>query len=485
MTSRYVAIADRLARSIQDGLVRPGERLPSLRALCESEGTSLMTALAAYRRLEATGVVEALPRSGYRVLAGHGPAPRGGALSVSRLVNHSTQRDDIVAQVLSAVADPRLEPLGLGCPTPDRFPLQVLRRMTGKLLTANPELWSVYSPPPGHPELRRQIARRLQARGLEVGADEVLVTNGASEGLSLALRALLGPGDLVALPCPTFFGILDAARSAGAQVLEFPEGPEGPLLAPFLAACERHPVKATVLVPSFSNPTGLLMTPEHQASWMEALHAHGVALVEDDLYGEMAFDGRKPRPMIALARSGGPPCFLVGGYSKTLLPGARVGYVVARKPWIDRLTALKRVSTLANATLSEHLAARCLESGLFDRTLRRLVPALFQGVATLKAEVARHFPPGTRMSTPRGGFLLWVELPEGGDSLRLFHAAREAGISIAPGCLFSLGPGLERCFRLNGGATLAHPDAIATLGRLARITAIRPTAGASQEPARP
>ena len=467
MTSRYLTIADRLSRSIQDGLVRPGERLPSLRSLCASEGISLMTALAVYRRLEAAGIVEATARSGYRVLATARPVPHASLLRGSRLVAHSTERDDTVAQVLTAVADPNMEPLGLGCPTPDHFPLEVLRRMTGKLLAANPSLWTVYSPPPGHPELRRQIARRLQARGLEVGPDEVLITNGASEGLSLALRLLLKPGDVVAVPCPSFFGILDAARGAGAQVLEFPEGPEGPRLPPFLAACERHPVKATVLVPSFSNPTGILMSVENQSAWMASLHEQGVALIEDDLYGDLAFDGKKPAPMVAQSKADGPPWFLVGAFSKTLLPGARVGYVVARRPWIDRLTRLKVSSTLANVTLAEHLAARCLESGLYDRNLRRLVPAFFQGVETLRQEVARHFPEGTRMSTPRGGFLLWIELPTGHDSLRLFHAARAAGISIAPGCIFSLGKGLERFLRLNGGATLQRKDTVATLGRLA------------------
>jgi DNA-binding transcriptional MocR family regulator len=323
---------------------------------------------------------------------------------------------------------------------PDHFPLQVLRR---------------------------QIARRLQARGLEVGPEEVLVTNGASEGLSLALRLLLEPGELVALPCPSFFGVLDAARSAGARVLEFPEGPGGPGLEPFLAACGRHPVKATVLMPSFSNPTGILMAPGDQTAWMEALRDRGVALVEDDIYGELAFDGKRPRPMMALAEPDGPPCFLAGSFSKSLLLGGRVGYIVARAPWIERLTRLKGSSTLGNATLSEHLAAACLESGLHDRHLRRFVPALFQGIEALRQEVARHFPAGTRVSRPQGGFLLWIELPEGCDALRLFHAAREARISLAPGCIFSLGPGLERYLRLNGGATLRNPGSIATLGRLA------------------
>jgi DNA-binding transcriptional MocR family regulator len=436
--------------------------------LCANEGVSLMTALAAYRRLEDTGLVEAIPRSGYRVNPPAGPGPVRAPAVRSRLVAHSRERDDIVNQVLAAVADPDLEPLGLGCPTPDHYPLAALRRRTGQLLAAHPEIWTIYSPPPGDPELRRQIARRLQARGLEVGPAEVLVTTGASEALALAMRVLLAPGEIVAVPCPTFFGILDAARGAGARVLEFPEGPDGAEPAAFLKAAGRTPPKAVALVPSFSNPTGFLMGPERRAEWIEALHRRGVALIEDDLYGDMAFDGVKPGPMMALAKPDGPPCFLVGGFSKTLVPGGRVGFIVARSPWIERLTALKRALTLANATLAERLVAQCLTSGLYERHLRRLVPDLFQSVQALRQQVSRHFPAGTRLSTPRGGFALWVELPEGSDSLRLFHAAAGAGISIAPGPMFSLGHGLERFLRLNGGGTLRREDTLARLGRLAK-----------------
>jgi DNA-binding transcriptional MocR family regulator len=467
MSPRYLSIAQRLSSSIQEGVLRPGERLPSLRNLCRNEGISLMTALSVYRRLEMLGQAEALPRSGFRVAAAARPGLRRRALAENRLVAHSTERDAILNQVLAAVGDPSMEPLGLGCPTPDRFPLEALRRLTGRLLSEQPDLWTRYSPPPGDPDLRRQIALRLQARGLSVDPGEVLITCGASEGLSLALRVLLRPGDVVAMPCPSFFGVLDAARTAGARILEFPEGPGGPDLDRFREACGHHDVKALVLVPSFSNPAGLLMPPGDRSAWAEVLRARGVALVEDDLYGDLGFDGRRPEPLAAHARPGGPPWMVVGAFSKTLLPGARVGYVAAPAPYAERLAELKRASTLSNVLLAERLAARALESGLYDRTLRRLVPAFQQGVEALREGVSRHFPEGTRMSTPRGGFLLWVELPEGHDGLRLFHAAREAGIGIIPGCVFSLGPGLERFIRLNGGATLRRPDVLETLGRLA------------------
>jgi DNA-binding transcriptional MocR family regulator len=469
MEPRYRTIAGQLARSIREGLLRPGERLPSLRSLCRDEGTSLMTALAAYRHLEDQGLVQALPRSGYQVLARERPplappaTPRPGRADLSR------ERADIIAKTLAAVADPGLVPLGFGCPSPELFPLGSLRRLTASLLNRRRELWASYSSPPGNLELRRQVARRLQARGMAVDADQVLLTTGAMEALALSLRLLADPGDRVAVECPTFFGILDAARNAGAQVLELPGDPrDGVDPARLDAACRRRPVRAAVLMPAFANPTGSLMPEARKRAWMDTLEARGVALVEDDIYGDLAWDGHKPVPLCALPRRDGLPNLLVGSLSKTLLPGGRVGYVVAPSPWIERLADLKSASTLANATLPELLAAECLASGLFERHLRRFTGRLQAGVGVLRDSVARHFPPGTRMSDPRGGYLLWVELPRERDGLALFHAALERRISIAPGCLFTLGGGLDRFIRLNGGAAGDLDRAAAVLGGLVK-----------------
>jgi DNA-binding transcriptional MocR family regulator len=469
MTLRYQDLAGDLAQAIQDGLLRPGERLPSLRAVCRERGTSLMTALAAYQRLEQQGLVEARPRSGYRVLSRPAAPLRAPAIPRPRLASRSAGRADLIAQVLGALADPALLPLGVGCPSPSYLPQGVLRRITSRLLNDDPGLWMTYSMPPGCPGLRLQIARHLQARGMEVGPDEILLTNGAMEGLTLALALAVAPGDLVAVECPTFFGIVDAVRHAGARVLELPADPRDGLdPARFTAAARRRRIRVAALTPTFANPTGSLMPEARRRAWMAALEAHGAALVEDDVYGDLAWDGRRVPPLCALPRRDGRPSLLVGSFSKTLFAGGRVGYIAARQPWIERLIDLKNTTTLANATLAEHVAAECLASGQYERHLRRLAPRLQAGVLALRDSVLRHFPAGTRVSDPRGGYQLWVELPRGTDGMALFDAALEAGISVAPGCLFSMGPGLDRFLRLNGGVAGDLDGAMRTLGELAR-----------------
>jgi DNA-binding transcriptional MocR family regulator len=469
MTSRYEAIAQRVALSIRSGLLVAGERLPSLRSVCESEQVSLMTALAAYRRLETLQLVEALPRSGYRVRLRENARLDRPAIARPRLVPAKDPREAILREVLAAAADPSLVPLGLGCPDPRQFPLASLRRVTGRLLAAEPELWTTYSLPPGSPELRRLIARRLCARGSRVHPDEVLITNGAMEALFLAVRALLRPGDRVAVEVPTFFGILDVVKSVGAQVLEVPGDPElGVDPERFVVACRRHRVRAAVLMPAFANPTGSLMSDDRKAKLAALLQRARVSVVEDDIYGELGFALRAPAPLWGHAQSEPAPCILVGSFSKTLLPAGRIGYLVAKSPWIERLTELKRVTTLATGTLPERLAAECVASGLYDRHLRRMIPRLQQNLRQLEHAVAQHFPKGTRTNHPQGGFMLWVELPRGCSAERLFWSARKAGISIIPGNVFTLASGLDRFVRLSAANVSNLDAAMGTLGGLAR-----------------
>lgn len=414
-----------------------------------------------------------MPRSGYRVCARELPSLSRAPIARPRLAAHSGERDALVDEVLRAVGDPRLVPLGLGCPSPALYPLAALRRISGSLLAARPELWASYSPAPGDPELRRLVAQRLCARGFSVGPNDVLLTNGAAEALSIGLRVLIRPGELVLVETPTYFGVLDAARSAGARVIELPGDPElGLDPARLDDLCRRRRVRAAVLIPTFANPTGSLMPAERKRACAEVLRARGVALVEDDLYGELGFERRHLPPMAASVRADAE-CVLASSLSKVLLPGARAGYLVARGPLYARALALKQSTTLANATVAEHLARECLKSGLLDRHLRRLVPQLEANVRRMQDGVVRSFPAGTRVSRPRGGFMLWVELPRGGDGLALFHAARQAGISIVPGNVFTLAGGLDHFVRLNGAAAGDIDAAIVKLGRLAARIADR------------
>ena len=467
MTTRYESIAARLASDIQEGLLAPGERLPSLRTLCETAQVSLMTALAAYRRLESLQLIEALPRSGYRVRLADARRLDRPAVARSRLARPTSARAAILRDVLAAVSDDALAPLGLACPASELFPLASLRRITGSLLSSDPKLWTTYSLPPGPPELRRLVAKRLSARGARTSAAQVLITNGAMEGLFLCLRASVDPGDIVIVECPTFFGILDVVLSVGGRALELPGHPESGIdPARFAASCREHKVRAAVLMPTFANPTGSSMPEDSKRAIMQIAREHGVALIEDDLYSELAFDMRPPAPLVSYAVDDESPCFLVGSFSKSLLPAGRVGHVVAPQRWLERVTELKRITSLAGAGVSERVVTECVRSGAYDRHLRKMNAKLNQNVRRLEHLVAESFPVGTKTSHPHGGFMLWIELPAGANGERLFWSAREAGIGIVPGSVFSLASELKRFIRLSAGSTFDFDAAVRKLGKL-------------------
>jgi DNA-binding transcriptional MocR family regulator len=285
--------------------------------------------------------------------------------------------------------------------------------------------------------------------------------------LVLCLKASVQPGDVVVVECPTFFGILDAVHSVGARALELPGHPETGIDPDrFAAACGEHKVRAAVLMPAFANPTGSSMPDESKRAIAQIARAHGVALIEDDLYSELAFDMRPPVPMAAYAVDDESPCFLVGSFSKSLLPAGRVGHVVAPQRWLERVIELKRITSLAGAGVSEQVVAECLASGAYDRHLRRMNAKLHQNVRRLEHLVAESFPAGTRTSHPHGGFMLWIELPARANGERLFWAARQAGIGIVPGNVFSLASELKRFVRLSAGSSFDFDAAVRKLGQL-------------------
>lgn len=435
MPPLYETVAEELARHIAEGVYPAGSRLPGVRNVAAARGVSVATVVAAYRQLEDAGQIEARPRSGFyvrprpplRPLAPE-PAPRA---EPPCLVNGR----DMAMALLKASHDPRIVQLGAAVPAPEFLPTQAVSQALARATRLHRARAAGYMMPPGAPELRREIARRMQAAGARIDADDIVVTTGCQEALSLALRAVTKPGDVVAVESPAFYGLLHVMESLGLEVLEIPAHPaEGISLDALAFALDQWPVKACVAVPNFSNPLGFLMPDANKQALVALLARHGIPLIEDDVYGDLGFAARRPSTCMALVPEA--DVLYCGSFSKTLAPGLRIGWIAAPCHH-EAVEYLKYVSSIASPSAPQFAVADLLASGRYERYLREARGKYASAVARMSDAVMRHFPEGTRVSQPQGGFVLWVELPETVDSFALARRALKAGVSIAPGPLFS------------------------------------------------
>jgi DNA-binding transcriptional MocR family regulator len=325
---------------------------------------------------------------------------------------------------------------------------------------------SYYQFPPGSELLRRQIARRSLDFGCSFSFQNILVTCGAMEALNLCLRAVAKPGEVVAIESPTYFGVLQTIESLGMRALEIPtHSRTGMNLDVLERSVKKHSVKACMVMTNCHNPLGYILSDERKKALVELLAKHQVPLIEDDIYGDLAFDLHRPKAAKAFDRTG--MVLLCSSFSKVLAPGFRVGWVEAGR-FRDAVERLKFLFTIATPSLPQLVVATFLESGGYDRYLRRLRLAFSEQVQATSQAIAKYFPSGTRLTRPAGGYLLWVELPKAVNALKLFRQALAENITILPGQIFSASGKFPSHIRISCGYPWSDDvdRALLTLGKL-------------------
>jgi DNA-binding transcriptional MocR family regulator len=471
----YEELAGHLSGLISDGTLRAGERVPSVRDLVRERRVSPATAMRAYQLLEAKGLVETRPRSGYYVSEPNVIEPNTRRIAEPRRSRTSPRTtrvevSELVFQILDASRDRDVVPLGSAFPSPTLFPWPRLARYLGSS-TRRMDPWStVESLPPGSVDLRRQIARRYLKYGTHVSAEEIVITSGALEALNLSLQVLTRPGDCVAVEAPAFYGCLQAVEALGLKAVEIPTDPrEGVNLGALSQAIERHGIRVCWLMTSFQNPLGATMPEAKKRELVQLLEKHGVPLIEDDVYAELHFGEQRPHPAKAFESKGG--VLSCGSFSKCLAPGYRLGWVAAGRFAAD-VQKRKIITSLSTSLPIQDGIALYLKQDGYDAHLAKLRLALANQQAALLGSLQKHFPAGYRVTRPDGGYFVWVELPRGVDTLELHRAALDRGISIAPGPLFSPRREVRNCLRLNYGHpwTPGFDRAIAQLGELLRAS---------------
>jgi DNA-binding transcriptional MocR family regulator len=324
-----------------------------------------------------------------------------------------------------------------------------------------------YDPPPGCPALRRHVSRRAVEYGAAIAPEDIITTVGAMEALHLSLRAVAKAGDTIAIESPAYYGVLSLIESLGVRAIEIPSSPRNGLdLDALEEVLSRHRIKAVLAIPTFNNPLGALMPDDRKRDLVEMLAVREIPLIEDDIYGDLFFGDVRPRPAKSFDRKG--LVMLCSSFSKTMAPGYRVGWIAPGR-YRDLVEQLKFAQTIATPTLPQLAVAEFLDTGGYDHHLRQLRRRLFSQVQSMSEAMATHFPAGTRVSRPAGGFVLWVELPPGVSALTLHAKALARGISVAPGPIFSAKPRFSNCIRISCGWPWSETleRAVGVLGALA------------------
>lgn len=382
-----------------------------------------------------------------------------------------------IREILKLTERPGVKSMAGGLPSPDSFPAEAMREACAKVLTDTPREALQYAASEGYGPLREWVAAHLEAKGLRVDADRVLITSGSQQGLDLCAKVLIDEGAPVAVETPTYLGALQAFGPFEPRFVNLASDGCGPRASALAALPRTAPgTRFAYLLPNFQNPTGRTIPESRRNELVEAAQAARIPLVEDNPYGEIWYDEPPPRP---LAARWGAGVIYLGSFSKVLAPGFRLGFLVAPRELYPTLLQAKQASDLHTPGVNQRVVHEVIRNGFLDRHVPGIRARYRAQRDAMSEALARHLPPTCEWTTPKGGMFFWVRLPEGCHALELLPKAVEAGMAFVPGAAFYAQDPDPRTLRLSF-VTLTIPEiheAIAALGRVVRKVGVQEPAG--------
>ncbi len=405
-TPLFRQLHDRMRELIESGRVAQGSRLPATRELAGQIGLNRTTVSAAYALLESEGLIRGHVGRGSFVSGGKA----GGATGPS---SFSRSR-----------------------PSELLFPLEEFRKTCGEVI-ASPDAASILQlgSPSGYPPLRRYLLEQARAEGVARESDDILITSGCQQAFDL-LQRTIDPGSTVLIEDPVYLGVRSVFERAGARLVGVPVGRDGIDLEILERVIARERPRLLCVTPNFQNPTGATMPMEARRSLLGIAQAAGVMVIENDIYGPLAYEG-EPIPAIKHLDETGETV-LLRSFSKVAFPGLRVGWVIAPRPLIEKLTETKQWSDLHTDQLSQAVLLRFAESGRLEEHRERMLIAGRERLRAALEACAAFLPSGAKFTRPRGGMSLWIELPATLDAAELLPRAEREGVNYLPGKFFAV-----------------------------------------------
>ena len=473
---KYEQLARYLTEFIGDYSLKKGDRFLSIREIMVRYAVGKNTAYKALQHLEDAGMLTAEPKSGYVV--NQKPHLATEHIGAYRFCEQRALSDRATFirrwAEHSKSAKYRMD---LATGAANLYPAAELQTISNSITRSKPYILTEYVMGSGLLELRQKIALRHNSFGCLFTPDDILITHGATQAITLALQSVTQSGDWVMVESPTYFGFLQILQSLKLNVVELSidvkKGLEPNHLRSVIEQAEKQKkrISACLLQANVQNPTGCSIALNLRAEILSLCAEHHIAVIEDDTFGDLyqtsAQQPQRPAPLKALDAHNN--VILCSSLSKLIAPGLRIGFIQGGA-WHEQIRTLHHATSIGCTELPQHLMARMIPRK-YEQHLKALRAIYAVNVAQVRTWLTQYFPAGTHSMTPRGGYLLWVTLPDSVTADQLFDLAlQERSISFAPGSLFSIGEHHQNAFRLNC-ATLNHKFTqrdIKALGQLAQ-----------------
>lgn len=445
----YQQIVEQFKDRICDGRLPAGARLPTVRRLAADLGVTRLTVQNAYGALQEAGWVEATVGRGTFV----SQAVRPNTFSRALTAAHSP--DAVISEIMQVNQTVGLRSLASASPDPRLFPAD---EFWHGLIAQQHDISTAagYVASQGDPQLRIEISRDLLERSIHAAPDEIVVVAGVTQGLALAAQCLAQPGDRILVERPTYLGLLHTLKAHGLQPVGVPLDADGPILEELERLMIQERPRFFYTVPTYQNPTGRSIEPARRQAVVDLAQTHGVVIVEDDIYARLAYDGPPPLPLKTLDRTDN--IVYVSSYSKLLMPGLRLGYMVAPPRLTEQLISLRRATDLCSPPLLQRALTLFLREGGLRRHLRRVVPFYRERRNALTNALRRYLPDDVQWSVPQGGFCTWLTMPTYHAFADLERAFLALGWAVTPGEVFLAEPQAQKSLRICFGSQ--PPEAI-------------------------
>jgi DNA-binding transcriptional MocR family regulator len=465
---RYEEISAHFSSAIEEGTIPFGSKLPSLRIMSQRYNCAISVVMQAYELLERRGLVYAVEKSGYFTRP-----PRTSPLPEPQKEKYYLNSEEatplsILGRIVEAGNDKSIVPLGAGNPHESILPVKSLKQNFIRILKDESHWIAKYCDEGGNRQLRKEIASIMLNRGVSVSSRDILISNGCTEALSLAIQSCSSPGDEIVTESPVFLGIIQILNQLNRRVIPIPTSTtDGMDLIQLESVLAREEVKAVIMTALYQNPLGFVMKEENRKKVIYLAEKYGVTIIEDDIYNQCSFDQKEERPIKSFDTEG--DVIYCSSFSKTISPGIRCGWLIGGKKH-ENCRRLKMGLTLGGNPAVQRAVAEYLKSPRYSQNILHLQKSAAQQSRELKQLLISEFPKETAITEPEGGFYFWVELPGDTDTLRLFEDAIECGISTVPGQAFTTGQRYSNCLRISFASPISDETkrAVTKLGQLIR-----------------